>query len=104
MCVCVCGCGCGVECVGVGVVLYGCVCGVVRVCVLYVCGCCVCVCVCPGTGVRMWAVRVLVVQKIGAHVHQTDDVFRKLVSTANPDDDSWHRFMLQATNGNMPSF
>ena len=50
--------------------------------------CCTCVgvvrvWVCPGMGVRMWvSACVLVVQKIGAHVHQTDHVFRKLVSTA----------------------
>ena len=88
MCVCMHVCTCVSACVGG------------RVCV-----CVVRVCVCPGMGVRMWvSACVLVVQKIGAHVHQTDDVFRKLVSTANPDDDSWHRFMLQATNGNMPSF
>ena len=79
VCVCVCGCVC-VWCAGVGVGV------VLSVWVSVWCCTCVCVvrvCVCPGMGVRMCvSACVLVVQKIGAHVHQTDHVFRKLVSTA----------------------
>ena len=76
LCVCVWCAGVGAG-VGVGVVL--------SVWVSVWCCTCVCVvrvCVCPGMGVRMCvSACVLVVQKIGAHVHQTDHVFRKLVST-----------------------